>query len=423
MRWVWRGIWLAAIVAAGLYAGRATAFDLAFLAGTKAHRTEHNIEALARFTKARSIDRSDAAVCAWIGDAAAAAYVNPPRGGWDKARAEDLLSAAWEGYAGAVLRSPLDTWSWSGLAEVALMRAERRSVDEGVDLQDVDRWSRGVLDAERGAALVAAKIAVGIKPSGFQELDVLTRVYASTAQLDAARETAIRSARIMPAPSFHAWGEENRFVRPLYDAIIPAMQEGLLRTPEFERSRLHLEIGRFALDQGDLDVALGEMRGAVTTAQNSYDLYQARRAESLVYDKLGKLSDAVTSLDAAFATGRGEPIDRYIRGVLLARAGRKKEACIELREAVRDLSDDQGLRTAAAGACEESGELDAAELLLRDGFAVPTDSLVLAKALLDFYVRADRRGYAATLARTWERDYPHEREFAQWARDLAPESP
>jgi tetratricopeptide (TPR) repeat protein len=421
MRWVLRALLVAAVVAAGLAAVRATARDRQFLAGTKAHRAGHYLEALARFVKARDIEGRDGNVWAWIGDAAAGAYLNRPRGSWEPARADELLATAWAGYAGAVLRSPLDTWSWSGLAEIALMRAERKSAEEGVALDDVDRWSRGVLDPLRGEALVAAKIAVALKPSGFQELDVLTRVYASTAQLDAARDAAIRSAEIMPAPSFHAWGEGNRFIRPLYAALIPAMRTGLKRTPEFERSRLHLEIGRFAIDQGDLPVALAEMQDAVATATESYDLYQARRGESEVYEAMGKLQEAIVSLDAAFATGRGKAVDRYRRGVLFAREGRKKEACLELREAVRDLPGDQGLRSAAAGSCEESGETDAAERLLREGFAIPTDSPVLARALLDFYIRTDRSRYAASLARTWERDFPDQHEFAQWAMELGGE--
>ena len=117
-------------------------------------------------------------------------------------------------------------------------------------------------------AVVTAKTAVERKPSGFLELDVLTRVYASTGQVDAARESIVRSARIMPSPSFHSWGSGRDLPESLYEATKTAMVAGLDRTPEFERSSLHLDIGRFAFDHGDLGGALAEMTAAASCSRS-----------------------------------------------------------------------------------------------------------------------------------------------------------
>src|SRR5262245_59298916 len=114
---MWRSLLLVGLAILGAWAWRATAYDLHFRDGTRAFRADRNRDALESFLRARAIDDTDSAVWDWVGDTASAVYRNPPAGGWDAPRAEELLTTAWGGYAGAVLRSPLDTWSRSGLAE------------------------------------------------------------------------------------------------------------------------------------------------------------------------------------------------------------------------------------------------------------------------------------------------------------------
>jgi tetratricopeptide (TPR) repeat protein len=418
VRWAWRTLLLGSLLLLGAMAWRATAYDLQFLQGTRAYRADRYREALERFVRARAISGADSAVWAWIGDSAVAVYRNPPPGGWEKDRAERLMETAWGGYAGAVLRSPLDTWSWSGLADVALIRGERQDAVLGVDLSEIDRRGRGVLDAWRGAALVSAKIAVELKPSGYRELDVVTTVYTSTAQLDAARDAVVRSARILPAPSFHTWGGGDPLVKRLYDAIMPALREGLGRAPTFERSGLHLDIGRFAMDQRELADALVEMSAAEASAANYYERYHAQRGKAQVLEAMGRIDEAIAVWDAVLRSVLAVPADRQQRGVLLYRANRKKDACRDLREVVRDNPNDGNGRTFAAVACEEAGDIETAERLLREGFIVPTDSTTLARGLIDFYLRTGRRNVADGLVQAWTRDYPEREEFRRWAQEL-----
>lgn len=418
MQTAWRALLIAVLALAGWDAYRAIAHDRAYVLGRRAYDKGDYRAALESLRAARSRRPADAEDWEWIGDAAQSAYRSPPRGGWDDKNADDLLSSAWGGYAGAVLRSPFRSWSWLGLAEIALERATRADARAGVDLAVLDRRSRGVLDPWRGIALVAAETALELKPSGFQELDVLTRVYTSTGQLDLARDAVIRSARIMPAPTFHTWGEGEALVKPLYDAIMAAMREGLERTPKFERSALHHEIGRFAMDQRDFEGALTEMTAALSTADDPYHRQAAYRGRAQVLGALGRLDEAIQMWDALVASGAATPRDRGERGAVFYRLGRKQESCRDLRDAVHAASEDRTLRVFAAVACEESGELDAAERLLIEGFDLPTDDLILAKGLVDFYVRTDKRSTAEGLVRSWERDFPNREEFRRWAGDL-----
>ena len=423
-RWTLRVVLAAAVLAQGAAAWRTTAFEKHFRVAVRAYDAERFREALSEFVAARGLRDDDADIWEWTGDAAANLYRHPPRGGWDDHVADDLLTTAWGGYAGTVLRSPLNTWSWAGLAEVALDRAERRDLKEGVDFQEIDKRASGILDVWRGLALVSARTAVELKPSGFQELDVLTRVYTASGQLDAASESLMRSARIMPAPSLHTWGEGQRFVRPLYEAVLTAMRAGVERTPAFERSNLHLQIGRFAMSYEDYEPALTEMRAAVATVENENDRQYALRGVAQVLEAMGRLDEAIAAWTTLIDSGLSFPSDTRQRGVVLDRAGRKGEACRDLREALRSEASDRGLRAAAARACEEAGEIDTAERLLRDGFLLPTDDPVLARGLLAFYVRNDRVSTAEGLVRSWTRDYPDRAdEFHRWAVALlgAPE--
>jgi tetratricopeptide (TPR) repeat protein len=409
----WRALLLASLLLFGVASWRDSTYDFRFLEGSRAYRAGRNQEALEKFLSA---------IWAWIGDTASAVYHDAPAGGWPASRADQFLTTAWGGYAGAVLRSPLDTWSWSGLAEVAVLRAERRDA-AGVDLAEIDRRSRGTVDPWRGVALVAADTAVELKPSGYEELDVRMRVYTSAAQLDAARDSLVRSARMMPAPSYHSWGTGQRFVKSLYDAIMVSLRAGVERAPAFERSGLHLDIARFAMEQEDLQTALVEMRAASATASTREERYHAARGNAQVLEALGHLSEAVDAWSEVLGLNFGEPSDQRQRGILESRIGRKSEACRDLRDALRSLPDDAGLRAFAAAVCESAGELETAERLLREGFVEPTDDPILARGMLEFYRRNGRAATAAGLARMWARDYPNRSDFAAWAKEFGGDQP
>jgi Flp pilus assembly protein TadD len=248
---------------------------------------------------------------------------------------------------------------------------------------------------------------------------MLTQVYTSMGQLDAARETVVRSAALLPAPSFHTWGTGRTFVPPLYEAVVAAMRQSLERIPEFERSKFHHEIGRFAMEYGDDDTALAEMRAASESAANNNDKELALRGVAQVLEAMGRFDESVVAWNALLESGLAFPVDRRQRGIVLYRAGQKSEACRDLREAIRGATDDDGLRVLGAAACEEAGELETAERLLREGFSLPTDDPALARGLVDFYLRHDRRSTAEGLIRAWARDYPQHLEFGEWEANLS----
>ena len=406
----WKLALLAAVAGAGVGAVQGTRFDHDYRAGRSAYRAGRYAEAADRFERARERREGDSEVWAWEADAAAAAY----RGRTDAA----MLDRAWAGYAGAVLRSPLDTWSWSGIAETAIRRAAVEDAARGVDLATLDRRSRGIADPWRGAALVAAKTAVMLKPSGFLELDVLSKVHRSMGQIEAAQETIVRSARMMPAPSFHEWGGGERLVKPLYDAIIQAAREGVEATPPFERAHLHRDIARFALDQGDFENALAEFRSSEIGAEPE-SLYQTWRGEGQVLEALGRNDESIAAWDRVIATPWATAGDRRQRGGVLLKANRNADACRDLRDAVREMPEDDGARLYASSTCESAGEIETAERLLRDGFAVPTDNPQLARSLVDFYVRTGKGSTAEGTLHRWMRDYPEREDFRQWAAELA----
>lgn len=417
-RLVGRALLIVAVLAQGVLSWRAAELDRLMRAGRRAYEAGRYEQALATFERARVLRGADPAGWAWQGDAADALSRATPAGGSDAERARALNEKAWAGYAGAVLRSPLDTWSWCGIAETALRRADILDREHGVDLTVLDRRSRGVLDPWRAIAFGAAKTAVTLKPSGFQELDVLSRVYRTTGQLDAALKTVVRSARMMPAPSFHDWGEAETFVAPIYRALLEAMLEGVSQAPAFERSALHREIGRFALRQDDPETALREFRAAIATSLDPDGLYHGRRGEAQVLERLGRIDEAVAVWDAVIASGVAAPSDRRQRGILLRRAGRNTEACRDLRDAVHAEPQDDPLRLFASSACEAADELEAAERLLRDGFVTPTEDPALARALVDFCMRVGKRSTAEGLLRSWARDYPDHEEFARWLGEV-----
>jgi uncharacterized protein YbaR (Trm112 family) len=137
-----------------------------------------------------------------------------------------------------------------------------------------------------------------------------------------------------------------------------AMRQGLERTPDFERSGLHLQIARFAMSYEDYDAALSEMRAAEASVQSDNDRQLALRGVAQVLEAMGRLDEAIVAWSALIDSGLSFPPDTRQRGIVLDRAGRKRDACRDLRESVGVTPEDDGLRTLAAGACEEAGELD-----------------------------------------------------------------
>jgi hypothetical protein len=98
--------------------------------------------------------------------------------------------------------------------------------------------------------------------------------------------------------------------------------------------------------------------------------------------------------------------------------GRVEEACVNLREALRRDADDAGLRVQASGACEEAGEIELAGRILDEGFSVPTESISLAQALLDFHRRQGHENVAIHLAEKWVVDFPERQEFRLWLEGM-----
>lgn len=400
-------------------AGIVTKYDVEFRRATRAYEAGDYRTALERFDRVREASDRDPAVWAWIGDSAGALVLNPPAGGWEPGREGQLLERMRSGYVGAVLRNPLDTWSWSGIADAALRAAIRGDALRRMDLRELERWKEGVLDPERAMALGAAWTAVELKPSGYVELDVLADALAAAGQSDQARDVVIRSAKMMPSPALHTWGgPRKKLSRGLYEGILAGMREGLNDAPVFDRSKFRLGIGRFALAQGDSATAIDEMRRAEEAAETTHDRYHALRGEAEALESAGRLEEAVRAWDAAIALDFGPVADRRARGLALARIGRSAEACSDLQEALRDDRGDASLRAKAALTCEEGGDPDTAVRLLREGFVDPTEDPALARGLLELLVRVGKTQTAATLARNWTRDYPDRKDFQEWAARL-----
>jgi len=419
MRLAFRIALVLALVLQAASTVRMTIFDVRYHGARIAYNADRYQDALAGFVSARDVRSVDPVVWSYIGDAADAVYNDSPPTGWTKARAEELTNLEWAGYAGAVVRSPFDTTSWGGLAETALRQATRHDEEHGVDLAVLDRRSRGIVDPWRGMALVAAKIAMQLKPSGYREQDVLTRAYTSAGQLDDARASMLRSARMMPAPSFHTWGSGEQVVKSLYDAIIVSMREGVRLSPGFERHQLQRDIARFAFIQGDYETALAEFEAAIHSAPDIESAYLPLRGKAEVLEAMSRWEAAVAAWDAVVDTGFSAPIDRRLRGLCLHRAHRDKEACRDLRESVREEPENRDLRILGSSVCEQAGDDMAAERLLREGFVLPVDDLVIARSLLDLCLRSGKRSTVEGLLATWVRDYPQNAEIQRWAVELA----
>jgi len=368
----------------------------------------------------RAIDlRDDAEAYVALGDAALDVYRNDPKGGWPKEDADVLFRLAWQGYAGGVLRCPIDAWSWSGLAETAFRQARYLDRDKPLQLGEIEQRSAGILNGRFAVALAAAHLAVDLQPSGYQQLDVLARVYEGTGELDKARATYALSARMMPAPSFHTWGGgRRRLVQDLYATILENLEKGLALAPGFEKCMLHLDVGRFAREQGDYDTAFKNLQIAKATVTDSYWTYETSREMASLYEEKGKFAEAVAELDIVRDTGYGLAEANRRSASLLARLQRNDEACVRYREALRDIEDDAGLRAEAARACEAAGDVASAETFLKEGVGDPTAQIDLARALLEFYRRHGKDRSADTLIEDWARDYPANATLQKWKAEL-----
>ncbi len=424
MRRFWiRTAILLALLAQAWSAVRSTRYWRALEAGEELFDSASYGEALEQFERARSLWDADAEVWSWLGYATTSLLRNPPQGSWSQEREAALLGLGWSAYAGAVLRCPVDSWSWSGLAQVALYGAQARDRERGIDLAEIARRGEGILDAPYAIAVAAAKLALRIQPSGYQELDVLARIYESTGEVENAKKAYVQSARMMPAPSYHTWGSGRRLVGSLYEAILTGANEGIARAPAFDKSMLHQEVGRFARSQDDRKTALEHLRAARSAAREPFWTYHALWQLSFVLDDLGRLPEAVDALIEAQRLGydRAEVCRRL--GSLEARIGRFENACRDLRDALREMSGDAALRIATGKACQQANDFDTAEQVLREGLAAPTENLTLARALVDLYRDAGRFHTADALIRSWAGEYPAEPEFRKWAEESAPEVP
>jgi len=332
-----------------------------------------------------------------------------------------MLSRAWQAYGGAVLRCPVESWSWTGVAATALGQAELRESQESVDLAESIETSYGSLDSWRAVALAAARIALRLAPNGVQELDTLASVYESMGDLAAAERTYVDSARMVPMASYHTWGAGRRLSPPLYEALLEALEEGIERAPAFERNKMNVEVAQFAMSNLDYETAVAHGRIAESQALDAYGVYEATWEQARALERLGRLEEALEALRRSRANLREPVALSRMQGDLESRCGRFENACVTLREALRHEPADDGLRVYAAEACEKAGEGALAEGILRDGFVLPTDSLAVARALIDFYRRDGRERTALYLLQTWAREHPDQQEFASWTAEL--ESP
>lgn len=409
-----------AVVAQTAVAFRTTAWSRSFRSGIDALRRGDGAAATEALLGIAASRPADPQFGAWLGDAALAALDGTPKP-TDEQR-ERWLDAAWTGYASSVLTCPADSWSWSGLAEVALRRAEAADLTSGLDISALGARASGTLDGWRAAALGAARLATEIKPSGFQELDVLAEVYRSMGDTDSGARAYETSARMMPAPSFHAWGSTPVSPSTLYPRIVAALSAGIAAAPGYEAALLHLEVGKFAELNGDTERALAEYRASRASARNLDQRFYAAFETSRLLAAMGRLDDALTQLDDARRTGVGATAVRRLHAELRSRQGDFATACTEWLAVLREHPSDGGLRLLAAQACEASGEPELAERVLREGIGAPSESEATARALVELLVRHGRSSTAADLLRRWQRDDPAFKP-GPWADAVEPSTP
>jgi tetratricopeptide (TPR) repeat protein len=418
LRWLARAGLVGLLAWQGFEAVRISLYHRQFAAGVRAYASEDWRLAGERFDAARALRDADPLLWTWLGDASRPAFDAVRASGAPDAEARSWLERAWIGYAGAVVRSPMDTWSWTGIAEVLLREAEWEDERRGVDLTAIGRRAEGILDSRRAAALAAALLAVKLRPSGYQELDALAATYEQVGLEDEARETLTASARMMPAPSFHGWGSGKRLTPEAYERVLAALSDGASRVPVYDRSLVNLEIGAFARRQQDLRAALAFLEAAGRSALTVYERYQADSEGARVLAELGRDREALTLLERAHTAGLDEG-DILVRlGTIEERLGKYDEACRDLQLALQRVPG-SALRLLAARACQSAADTAAAERILRDGFVLPTDDMVMARALVDFYRATGRARSADGLVATWSERFPGRKEFTAWLEEGA----
>ncbi len=373
-------------------------------------------DALVRMERAVLVRPHGAVGRAWVGDMALR-FFDYPEGPRTPDEEKAILDRAWAGYAGAVMIAPLDSWSWSGLAQVAVRQARLKDRVFGVSLDVITARGRGVLDPWRAMALGSAQLSVSIKPSGYGELDVLAEVYESGGDVERAAATYVRSARLMPAPSFHAWGEGRVFTLPIYDRLLAGLVAGIDAAPDFDRSLFHLDVARFARQHGDVKTAMAQARLSEQAARNAYERYQAAKELALAIDR-DDPEEALQAWRRAEQTGFDPGPVALSIGALELRLGDAREACAHFRTALRLQSRDASLRIQTSTACERAGEIDTADQVLRDGFVDPTEAMSIAEALVRFLQRNGRVLTARSLVNQWLRDQPDRPEFRRWSGQI-----
>jgi tetratricopeptide (TPR) repeat protein len=414
-----RSLLVVALLTQSYFVVRDVRYDRAMRAGIDAYESARVDEVRERFHRARELDDDDPYLWAWCGDAAMYEYDYRTDGAViDPAEGHALLDEAWRAYAGSVARAPVYSWSWMGLASVAERRARLEEQEHGADLGRIAKAEDGIWDPGRATALTAGHVALDLSPNGFMQLDVLAEVYASAGDTERAGELLVRSATVMPAPSYHSWGAGPRMDRQLYGKLVDALRRGVERAPPFEHSKLHAEIAQFARSQRDFDTALEEAQRAIDTSDgNEYRLYWALREKSQVLQEIGEYEGAIEALERLVETGQGVEAARRRLAHLFRLTGRYEEACAEYRRPGPGRADDAWL-VAGALACDAAGEFEAAESLLRDDLYNPEAHPERARALLELYVEHGRLNTARTLLEGWIRTFDQLDDLERWAGEL-----
>lgn len=416
-RWLFRVTLAGLLALQGWNAVVATRYERRLHDGKRAYNAWELERAITAFDEARQIDDSDADLWRLSGDVALDIQntSEPDDEAYDP---EAALDRVWSAYGGAVLRCPVDSWSWTGMAAAAMGKAELEDPRGAPDLASIDSDVK-TLDPWRGVALGAALVAVDLAPTGVQELDTLASVYESMDDLEAAERTYVASAVMVPLASYHTWGGGGRLPRRLYEALLGALQEGIERAPRFEQSMMNVEVAQFAMSNLDYETAIAHARLAESQADGPYEVYEANWELFHALERLGRLEEALGALKRARANlSDSSGLSRF-QGQLEERCGRFEDACVTLREALRHEPNDDALRLLAATTCEKAGDDGLAGRILRDSFVLPTDDLNLSRALIDFYRRNGRERTAINLVQSWARDYPEQEEFARWSDELA----
>ena len=419
-----RAVLLAAGLAQGWWAVRDVRYDRAMRSGILAYNGADVDVVREGFRTARELEDTDPYLWAWSGDAALYAFDYHSEGvEIDAALGHELLEEAWGCYAASVARGPAYAWSWTGLSGVATRRAKLDSAREGLDLTRFAKLSRGEWDPYRALALAAGETARSLNPDGFLEMDVVAEVYASAGDRERAAELLVESASIMPAPSYHPWGVGRRLDGGLYGAILASLREGVARAPEFERSRLHVDVGRFARAQGDLGTALDEFERADEAADRPFRVYQARWEQSTVLQELGEFDRSIEATLGVIETGFAIDASRRRLAGLYRRAGRFPEAWAEYGRLRPEGRDAEAWRIAGSIACERAGNIDEAVRMLEEGLVNPARQTELARALIDLHVRAGRTRTAKMLLDRWVRaDDDAAPRFLDWSEQIDVES-